>query len=119
MRQFYISFGDEKVYAEVRLYPKSTRRITVNKEQRLFEAVVKEKGTGKTKASNNGKSSFFNNDWSRQEVVDCIDRLKKSSKLIKAYSSKKKKERKNVCYDQKTGIVAVDCKASTFPLLKY
>ena len=34
--------GDEKVFAEARLYSRSKRLVTVNKHQRLFEAVVRE-----------------------------------------------------------------------------
>ena len=77
------SFGDEKVYAETKLYPKSNRTITVNKRQKVFEAVVREKENQGLKNDNGGKSTFFNKDWSRQKVVDCIARLKTSGKLIK------------------------------------
>lgn len=113
------SFGDEYLYAEARLYPKSKRVITVNRQQRLFEAVVREKTTHTVKEDNKGKSSFFNKDWSRQEVVDCIDRLSSSGRVLKQYSGIKGINSKNVCYDYKTGIIVIDCKASTFPLLKY
>ena len=72
------------------------------------------------KEKNKGKSSFFNKDWSRQEVVDCIDRLATSSRLIKQYATTLgKKESKKVRYDYATGIIVVDCEASTYPLLKY
>lgn len=112
-------FGDEKVYAEKRLYPKSKRIIIANKQQSLFEAVVREKGTSRLKNDNGGKSSFFNKDWSRQEVVDCIARLKTSGKLIKEYRMIKKINCQQVYVDRTTGIIVVNNKATTFPLLKY
>jgi hypothetical protein len=113
------NFGDEKVYAETRLYPKSRRTITVNRQRKLFEAVVREKETHRLKHDNGGKSTFFNKDWSRQDVVDCIDRLKSSGKIIKKYTMTKGLNCQQVCIDKKTGIVVVNNNASTFPLLKY
>lgn len=113
------SFGDEKVYAETKLYPKSSRTITANKQQKVFEAVVREKGTHRLKNSNGGKSTFFNKDWSRQEVVDCIARLKTSGSLIKKYRMTKSVNCNQVYVDRATGVVVVSNKATTYPLLKY
>ena len=113
------NFGDEKLYAETRLYPKSKRIITANKHQKLFEAIVREKTSGTIKKENGGKSTFFNNSWSRQEVVDCIARLKTSGKLIKEYRMIKKINSCSVYKDSKTGIIVVNNVATTYPLLKY
>lgn len=113
------NFGDEKVYAEARLYTKSGRIITANKQQKLFEAIVKEKGTGIQKNENSGKSTFYNIAWSRQDVVNCISRLKTSGKLIKEYKMKRIHNYKQVYIDKKTGLVVVNNNATTYPILKY
>lgn len=113
------SFGDEIVYAETRFYPKSRRTVTVNRQQKLFEAIVRKKGNHRLKDGNGGKSTFFNKDWSRQDVVDCIDRLKTSAKIIKKYTMTRGINCQQVCIDKKTGIVVVNNNASAFPLLKY
>ena len=113
------NFGDEKVYAESRVYSKSKRLITNNRQQKLFEAVVRNRITHGFKSSNDGKSTFFNINWSRQDVVDCIARLKTSGKLIKEYRMTKKVDPKQVHVDAITGIIVVNNNATTFPLLKY
>lgn len=113
------NFGDEKVYAETKLYPKSNRTITANRWQKVFEAIVREKRTHGLKGDNGGKSTFFNKDWSRQEVVDCIARLKTSGKLIKEYRMTKSINCQQVYVDRTTGVVVINNKATTYPLLKY
>jgi len=113
------NFGDERVYAEKRLYPKSKRVITVNAGQKLFEAVVRDKASGGIKKENHGKSSFFPEGWTRQDVVDCIDRLKVSGSVIKKYGAINGINMHDVCLDKKTGLVIVNNRAGAFPLLKY
>lgn len=113
-------FGDENVYAEAHSYSKSKRIITANKNQKIFEAYVRNKFNKKLKTENFGKSTFFNKDWSRQDVVDCIDRIHQPcSKLLKEYNNISKNKRKRIYIDTKTGMVLVDNQATTFPLLKY
>lgn len=112
------NFGDEKVYAEVHSYSKSKRIITANKDQRIFQAYVRSKATGKLKTENCGKSTFFNLNWSRQDVVDCIDRLHSSHcRMLKEYN--KASKRIEIYLDKKTGLVLVNNRATSFPLLKY
>ncbi len=113
------SMGDEKVYAEVHFYPKSKRIVTVNKEQKVFEAYVKDKSTGKMKEENGGKSSFFPYDWSRQDVVDCASRIKKSNRVIKQYRGARFVDEQRIMVDTKTNLVVVDNRAGFFPLLRY
>ncbi|GAB6107762.1 EndoU domain-containing protein [Fusibacter bizertensis] len=114
-----VKLGDEKLYAEARLYSRSKRLVTANKNQKLFEAVVKEKGTKIQKEANGGKSTFFNGSWSRQEIVDCIDRLKKPGYILKEFRMTKGINYRQVCIDKETGLVVVNINASTFPLIKY
>ncbi len=111
--------GDEKVFAEARLYSRSKRLVTVNKHQRLFEAVVREKENSTIKKDNCGKSTFFNASWSRQDIVDCIDRLQTKGKIIKEFKLSKGIDPRQVCIDKKTGIIVVNNRASTYPLIKY
>lgn len=111
--------GDERVYAEVHLYPKTKRKLTVNGKLRVFEAVVREKNSGLLKNTNGGKSSFFAEEWSRQDVVDCIDRLKRAGKIIKKYNLGRIVDEQSVYFDSQTGIVVVDNKAGAYPLLRY
>ncbi len=113
------NFGDEKVYAEAHLYSQSKRVIIANRDQKIFEADVREKRTFRLKDENGGRSTFFNADWSRQDVVDCIARLKTSGKTLKEYSGIKGINHHKVCIDKLTGVVVVDNQASTYPLLKY
>ena len=120
--------GDERVYAEARLYPKSKRIITYNRGQKLFEAYVRDKKSKTLKTDNAGKSTFFNAEWTRQDIVNCIDRIGKSGKILKAYdklkiTSKTGKSKninqKYVYYDSETGMYFVNCPATAYPLLKY
>lgn len=120
------SLGDEKVYAEVHMYSKSRRKITVNGRQKIFEAIVRAKGTKTLKNENGGKSTFYNEKWSRQDVVCCISRIKTSAKIVKEYgllSDRKKddpdrRRLKQVCIDRKTGLVVVNASATTYPLIR-
>ncbi len=113
-------YKDTILYADTKLICKSNKRIiTENKEQELFEAVVRERVSGTFKQANSGKSTFFNPKWTRQDIVDCIDRLHKNKKIIRKYSCKTKKNVKNLHMDPKTGLVVVDCEATAFPILKY
>jgi hypothetical protein len=113
------TFGDERVYAEAHLYPRSNRIVTANRNQKLFEAYVRDKSTYAMKVGNNGKSTFFNQNWSRQDVVDCIARLKPNGRVLKEFASLKSGDRITVCVDRQTGMILVDNAASTYPLLKY
>lgn len=113
------NFGDEKVYAEAHLYPKSKRIITLNRNQKIFEAVVRSKESKVLKSANGGKSTFYNNSWSRQDVVDCIARLEGSEKLIKKYGGYSKVRGKEICIDKTTGLVVVNARGTAFPILKY
>ena len=112
------NYGDTRLFAEVKLYSGSFRIISENREQCIFEAVVRSKRTGKLKTDNNGKSTFFNKKWSRQDVVDCIYRARTNKKIIKKYQSTVSNV-KQVCLDEKTGLVLIDCNATAYPLLKY
>lgn len=111
--------GDEKVYAEARLYSKSKRIITYNREQRLFEAYVRDIKSKKLKTENAGKSTFFNAKWTRQDIVDCIERIEKNGKLLKKYDKLTSSLNKNIYFEKKSGVYFVNCAATTFPLLKY
>lgn len=118
------SYHDAKVCAKDKLYSKSTRRlITENKDKHLYEAVVVQKGTGIIKQKNGGKSTFFNENWNRQDVVDCIERSQKCGSVIKKYGrmsgSKQKKKMKTLYFDNKEGIVIVNCEETAYPILKY
>lgn len=112
------NFGDELVYAKEHFYPRSKRVIAQNRLQKVFEAYVYAKGTNQIKKENGGKSTFFNQSWTRQEIVDCIARVQKSGKSLKEYSLKNQ-IKKSVYVDPKTNLVVVDTPASTYPLLKY
>lgn len=51
-------YGDERVYAEVHLYPKSRRIITYNRDQGIFEAYVRSLN-GKLKCEGGREINFF------------------------------------------------------------
>ena len=120
-----ISYNDAKLKVYAQLYCTSKKRlITENKNKHVYEAIVVSKSTGVVKPSNGGISTFYPREWSRQRVVDCIDRAQKCDKLIKIYnirSGKKKENRKNISlyYDVKEGLVISKCNASAFPVLKF
>lgn len=111
-------YGDTRAVAEVKLYSGSKRIISENKEQRIFEAIVRNKNTGKLKSANGGKSTFFNAKWTRQDVVDCIDRACSDKTIIKKYQNTIYNAKK-ICVDRKTGLVIIDTNATAYPLLKY
>lgn len=111
--------GDERVYAEARLYSKSGSVITYNRGQKIFEAYVRDKKSKKLKAENSGKSTFFNAEWTRQDIVDCIDRIQNDRKLLKKYDKLKKGLKKEIYFDKASGMCFVNCAATTYPLLKY
>lgn len=110
------NFGDERVYAEKHLYPNSKHIITYNRWHKIFVAYVRDKKSNRLKDENGGKSTFFSPKWSRQEVVDCIDRIENKGKLLKKY---KGKCRNDVYLDKATGMCFVNNSATTYPLLKY
>lgn len=104
------SFSDRRAEVECKVYPKSHKVIKRNKELRVFEGMVREKGTP-IRNVKNVRSTFFCAAWNRQEVVDCIDRIKGKHKVYD-YG-------KNSVYrDPKTGLILVDTPATSFPLLR-
>lgn len=115
----YTSFGDEKVYAEARCYPKSRRIITGNRNKKIAEAYVRDKVKKRLKTENLGKSTLFCSDWSRQDVVDCIDRLNKKGRHVITYKQKyKTKKNISVVVDPSTGMVFVNSPATAYPILR-
>ena len=110
-------YGDERVYAEVHLYPKSRRIITYNRDQGIFEAYVRSLN-GKLKCEGGGKSTFFNQKWSRQYVVDFIASIDhgKDGKVLKRYKGKGKA---GVYIHKIEKLCVVNNVATTYPLLKY
>lgn len=109
---------DTNAVVEGRHYPKTKRIVTCNRYHKVFEGIVKIKTstTRIIKAGNNGKSSFFSYEWSRQDVVDCISRIQSNGKTIKQY--KKITGNNNICMDPKTGLIIVDNSASSYPLIR-
>ena len=117
----YTSFGDENVYAEARCYPKSRRIITGNRNKKIAEAYVRDKDKKRLKTENLGKSTLFCSDWSRQDVVDCIDRLNcKGHHVVMHKQKEKDKTKKNidVVVDPSTGMVFVNRPRTTYPILR-
>lgn len=112
-------YGDEAVFALTHYYPNSNKVITANRKQKIYEAVVIDKQNHITKACNHGKSTFFREDWCRQDVVDCIDRLSNSGHLIKQYKALNTVHSHQIYVDKQTGLVVVNNAASTYPLLRY
>ena len=66
------------------------------------------------------KSSFFNENFERQDIVDLIARLKSSKHIVKEFSAKRSKHTiAQIKLDPTTGLIVVDNKATTYPLIKY
>lgn len=111
-------YNDTKAVAKTRLYPNSKRKITYNKKMKLFEAEVYSKNNPSIRKEK--KSSFFNENFERQDIVDLIARLKSSKHIVKEFSAKRSKHTiAQIKLDPKTGLVVVDNKATTYPLIKY
>lgn len=117
----YTSYGDEKLYAEARCYPKSKRIIAGNRNKKIAEAYVRDKVDKILKTENLGKSTLFCSDWSRQDVIDCIDRLNNNGRKVIMYKSKekdKKKRRVEVIVDPSTNMIFVNNSATAYPILR-
>ena len=110
----YTTYGDERLYAEVRSYPKSRRIITANRGEKIAEAYVRAKSTGRLKTENSGKSTLFCSNWSRQEVVNCINR----SRLRCRIKCKPKNIMKNVVEDPISGLVFFNAPGTAYPILR-
>lgn len=89
----------------------TVRAIEENKGKGIYEATIRHRITHIKKSAYGGKSSFFNRNWSRQQVVDCIDRAVVNQKLDYP--------RKNIAFDSKEEIVIVKITQSAYPILKY
>ena len=112
----YTTYGDERLYIEVRSYPKSRRIITANRGKKIAEAYVRSKSTGRLKTENSGKSTLFCSNWSRQEVVNCIDRTNKKPRCLAEYKSRGIK--KNVVVDPSSGVVFFNAPGTAYPILR-
>lgn len=110
------AYGDEKVYAEARCYPNSNRIICCNRNKKIAEAYIRDKETKSLKTNNFGKSTLFCSDWSRQDVVDCIDRL--NNKKPKEIYSYKSKRNISVVVDPNTDMVLVNSDKTAYPILR-
>jgi hypothetical protein len=111
-------YNDTKAVAKTRLYSNSKRKITYNKKMKLFEAEVYSKKKKSIKKEK--KSSFFNENFERQEIVNLIARLKSSKHIVKEFSAKKSKHIiAQIKLDPTTGLIVVDNRATTYPLIKY
>lgn len=87
--------------------------ICENKGKGIYEARIRDKKTLRMKSAYGGKSTFFKKSWSRQKVVDCIDRADANQPLINQYP------KKNIAFDPQEGIVIVKVGQSAYPILKY
>ena len=112
----YTTYRDERLYAEVRSYPNSRRIITANRGKKIAEAYVRDKTTGRLKTENFGKSTLFCSNWSRQEVVNCIDRLNNNGQCLIKYKSKV--INKKVVVDPDTGMVFLNAPGTAYPILR-
>lgn len=107
------ALGDEVVKIEnISKIPPAGIEIIWNKHQGLFMAKVRSKKTGKYKKR---LSTFFNNAWSRQDVVDYISRLDKSGIVI----HKDKGNKYPVVFDEKTLLASVNGEKTTYPVTRY
>ena len=59
---------------------------------------------------------MFCSNWSRQEVVNCIDRSNKKPKCVIKYKSKGIK--KNVVVDPISGVVFFNAPGTAYPILR-
>lgn len=108
--------GDEEVrITSVALVGRNP--ITVNRDQRLFEAEVEDKTTGTPKS---GGSTFFNPAWSRQDVVDCISRVDTlTPREIECHNLTGHRKLPVLRIDRTTGLVVVDIvDKTTYPILR-
>ncbi len=110
------SLGDEKVFAIKKKYP-SGEIIIENRRNKIFVGLVYDKTTLVKKAAFKGKSTFFNADWSRQEVVDCIHRCQGDKNIVFTYKGDIVKK-KNVRRDPDSKLIVADVEKSTYPLLR-
>ena len=96
--------NDELVYA-VR---KSKKLVT--HPQGLFQAEVRDKTTHVKKSKD---STFYNECWNRQQVVDCIARAKSNpSNIVSTYGTG------NVYKDPVTQVLVVPIGKTAFPLMR-
>lgn len=92
--------------------PITVREVSENKGKGIYEATICDKATRRIrKGTNGGKSTFFNRNWSRQQVVDCIDRAIVEPRL--------NYQKKNIVFDHQEGIVLVRVNKSAYPILRY
>lgn len=112
------NLSDTKAEIEGRHYSRSKKLITCNKNQKVFEGLVKKKGSASRilKNENGGKSSFFNYEWSRQDVVDCISRIENHGTIVKRYKALSGTD--DIAIDNITGLIVVNNQASTYPLIR-
>lgn len=69
----YVSgYHCDKHYSDTKCEIIPNTKMVIDSRLGLYEAVVRDKITKTRKTHNGGKSSFFNEYWSRQNVVDCI-----------------------------------------------
>ena len=108
--------GDELVCAERIKYPYSVRVITRNAKLGVFDGVVYSKGTNIKKRLNNGISSFYNEKWTRQYIVNCIHRAIRQNEITSITYDNGKTV--SALVDPYTKLIIQNNNTSAFPLLR-